>query len=42
MTDTPKTEAPKKEAKKPTDAERIDAIVKLLEANGLTIPKELK
>lgn len=28
--------------KKPTDAERIDAIIKLLEANGMTIPKALK
>jgi len=33
-----KAEAPKKL----TDAEKIAAIVKLLEANGLTIPKELK
>ena len=28
--------------KKMTDAERIDAILKLLEKNGITLPKELK
>lgn len=32
----------KSEAKKVSDSERIDAIVKLLEANGITLPKELK
>jgi hypothetical protein len=36
------TEAAKQPAKKLTDSEKIAAIVKLLEANGLTIPKELK
>ena len=30
------------ESKKLTDAQRIDALIKLLETNGMTIPKELK
>jgi len=42
MTDTTKKpETAKPAAKKPSDAERIDAIVAVLKANGLSLPKDL-
>lgn len=39
---TDKSTAAKAPAKKLTDAEKIAAIIALLEANGITIPAELK
>lgn len=34
--------ANKKPAEKPSDSKRIDAIIAVLKANGLTLPKELR
>jgi hypothetical protein len=42
MANTDKKTEPKPEKKGPSDSERIDAIIALLERNGMSLPKVLR